>query len=261
MHTLGTTIQAAWLEVARQFPADLEEEAPPHLNALFAAVLVPPPGFIAPCPPAAPRAAPKAPPPAAPPPAAPASTAPAPTPSPTAQAPAKAPAPRTRKTATPALAPATPILLPPIPGPATPASGSMSVEQLHTLLKETFQGRLGGSSFELWVDKVEAPSGETVLLPLSLVEFDKEQVRNIKQQSVFLGPATLLADGPRLGAFVIGWKMALDELCRQAKPEKILMMMPFNLCPADVLQLKKAVSAADFKEAMLQRSRLGKFLG
>jgi hypothetical protein len=257
----GTTIQAAWLEVARQLPADLEEEEPPHLDALFAAVLVPPPGFIAPRPPAAPRAAPKAPPPTAPPPAAPASATPASTPSPAAQAPARAPAPRTRKPATPAPAPATPIPLPPIPAPA---GGAMDVEQLHTYLKDTFHGRLGDSLFALWIDEVHAPGGETLRLTLSFLEFARdgniETVQNIRQQEVFLGPATLLTDGPRLGAFVQGWKMALDELFRQGKQEKLADLHPFNLCPADVLLLKKAVTAADFKEAMLQRSRLGKFL-
>jgi hypothetical protein len=262
-------VEDAWRQVEASLFPDHTEELPAHLDMLFQAILVPPPGVLPPRPQAPAKPAPKAPPAkAAPPPAPPAPPPPAPAapaaPEPPAPAPAKAPpkkAPPKKASAPAAPAPAaTPIPLPPIPAAAAP-SGALDLETLRAMFQRAFPP--DGAPIQdasLSVLNVTAPGdpGDPVRVTMQLLSFEGGQVRDIKEQDCFLGPLSRLPDAARMSAFVEGWRQAVEATFQKGGRAVAERNMPINLFHIDALNLKKATTAEDFKEALLARSRMGK---
>jgi hypothetical protein len=89
-------------------------------------------------------------------------------------------------------------------------------------------------------------------------ESGERQVRDIKEQQLYLGPASLLRHGDRLAAFLRGSCAALKTVFEAGAETETLM--PHDLWRHGVLKLVKAQSADDFRRALLVRSRLGRYL-
>jgi hypothetical protein len=85
-------------------------------------------------------------------------------------------------------------------------------------------------------------------------------IRDIKEQELFLfDPALPEGDTPIL-EFVRGWSEALREVFANASLKDVEWLMPHDLGPGDAVMLRRATTAADYRAAMLKKSRLGKFL-
>lgn len=97
------------------------------------------------------------------------------------------------------------------------------------------------------------------------VEGESRMVRDIKEQDVFVGTATMLQD-PRLAACVGGWRLAIEQLFAQDDPrwfDDVACAMPDDLIKpfSQLLALKRPRDAEDFAEALLaSKPRLGRYL-
>ena len=105
---------------------------------------------------------------------------------------------------------------------------------------------------------------ESLCLTLHLVTWERgaepgeRQIRDLKEQQLFLGPVSLLQRGDRLAAFLRGAKAALETVFESGAETETLM--PHDLWRHDVLKLMRAQTADDFRRALLVRSRLGRYL-
>jgi hypothetical protein len=97
------------------------------------------------------------------------------------------------------------------------------------------------------------------------LEGESRMVRDIKEQDVFVGTATMLQD-PRLAACVAGWRQAIEQLFAQDDPrwfDDFACAMPDDLIKpfSQLLALKRPRDADDFAEALLaSKPRLGRYL-
>ncbi len=93
-------------------------------------------------------------------------------------------------------------------------------------------------------------------------EGDARSIADIKEQSVRIDVAEL--GDPRLEACLEGWRMAVGEVFEAAAErsyeEGARAAFPADLVDLRVLRLKRAKTADDFCDALLQRSRLGSLL-
>ena len=109
-----------------------------------------------------------------------------------------------------------------------------------------------------------------LLVTIQLIIYDNGAVRDIKEQQLWMVPATALADMPRVLAFLDGWVAALDRALEQPGPPPtgaaarklprlrrgIDMCMPHDLFDVTVLTLKTPRTAADFEAAFARRWKL-----
>jgi hypothetical protein len=150
-------------------------------------------------------------------------------------------------------------------------SAPMTLEDLLALLEELFPVEGGLSSMELGSPPAvcRMPAGpreseDSLRLTLRLVSWDRDaesgerKIRDIKEQQLYVGPASLMRHGGRLAAFLRGSCAALKTLFEAGADTETLM--PHDLWRYGVLKLVKAQSADDFHRALLVRSRLGRYL-
>jgi hypothetical protein len=138
----------------------------------------------------------------------------------------------------------------------------MDVQQL---FRDAFPVRSDRVSLEL-VDLAQPDDG-SLKATVRLIVWDVADdgvlaIRDVKEQEVWLGPASGLAD-PRLPACIAGWALALEQLFAQDDHEWVECLMPHDLMPSFVglLALKRPRTPEDFAEALLgSKQRLGRFL-
>ena len=133
-----------------------------------------------------------------------------------------------------------------------------SRDQITAVLQECFPVSEGNFSYDF-----VSYANDRVTVRLIVYEESNGQksIRDIKEQELFLfDPVMLEGDTPIL-ELLRGWSQALREVFTKVKdPKKLEWLMPHDLGPGDAIRLRKANSAADYREAMLKKSRLGKFL-
>ncbi|MEZ4237085.1 MAG: hypothetical protein R3F59_13210 [Myxococcota bacterium] len=101
----------------------------------------------------------------------------------------------------------------------------------------------------------ERPTGD-LASTLQLVLFDAAgQVVSIREQPVVLVPARHREEPERVRAYLAGWLEAVQQVLQAVPPDAELY--PADLVCADVLDLARAETAADFRAAALTASRLG----
>jgi hypothetical protein len=89
---------------------------------------------------------------------------------------------------------------------------------------------------------------------------DKETVRDIKEQEVFLIPAKHRHDEARVRAYLEGWASAISAVLRRPVKDVPALLLPADFVRVNVLDLATPEEAADFERAFLQKSRLGRFV-
>lgn len=102
----------------------------------------------------------------------------------------------------------------------------------------------------------------TGVVQLVIYEHSEDQdwttVRDIKEQRVRLVPNGF-EEHDRLEELLLGWALAVEHVLDTY--EHVEMLMPCDLeVPKALFQLKRAITAEDYKNAMLVKSRLGRFL-
>jgi hypothetical protein len=140
-------------------------------------------------------------------------------------------------------------------------SGALDLETLQGMLQQAFPP--GGAPVQqalLTVESVTAPSepGDPVRVTLRLISFEDGQIHTVKEQECYLGPLSRLPDAARMSTFVEGWRQAVEVTFQKGGRAVAERNMPINLFHIDALNLKKATTVQDFKEALLARSRMGK---
>lgn len=133
-----------------------------------------------------------------------------------------------------------------------------SRDQIQAVFEECFPVSEGNFSYD-FVQYVN--DRVTVRLIVYEEQNGQRSIRDIKEQELFLfDPAMLEGDTPIL-EFIRGWSEALREVFAKAKdPKKLEWLMPHDLAPGDAIRLRKANTAAEYREAILKKGRLGKFL-
>lgn len=147
----------------------------------------------------------------------------------------------------------------------------MTLEALNSLLCDLFPARGGTSTLELAdLPAVQRePAGpkeieDSLRLTVRLVSWDRpdgseeRQITDIKEQSLYLGPVSLLQRGERLMAFFHGSHAVLQQLFDSGLNTDTLL--PHELLRPAVLKLVKAQTADDFRRALLTKKRLGGWL-
>lgn len=89
---------------------------------------------------------------------------------------------------------------------------------------------------------------------------DDWAIRDIKEQQIVMGPAALYRDVDRVAAFFSALGDAIGEIGELAE-DAYGALMPYELLPADALELKRAATAEDFARALRAKRRLGPLLG
>lgn len=100
--------------------------------------------------------------------------------------------------------------------------------------------------------------GLEVVVVVQLLVFGDGHVRTIKEQKLRC-PAPLFNDATRVGAFCEGYRRALGRVLAGSTDE-LEKLMPNELFLFETLELKRAMNAEDFEEALLTKKRLGQFL-
>ncbi len=90
------------------------------------------------------------------------------------------------------------------------------------------------------------------------VDGDTRQINSIKEQQVVLAAGISSHLPERVLACVQGWLAALELSARWWRPAVGETLMPHDLYPSRVLNLRSAEHPTDFAAAFLQRSRLGR---
>ena len=70
----------------------------------------------------------------------------------------------------------------------------------------------------------------------------------------------MLAGDIPIVAYLRGWGLALRELFTKAAPSIFDTLMPHDLSDGGVLKLRRANTPEDYRDALLAKSRLGKWL-
>lgn len=144
----------------------------------------------------------------------------------------------------------------------------VDVERVKALLEDLFPARGTVVSLERgspwadmtdWVTYDEA-HGLRVILRLIIFDAEGGPIRDIKEQQVVMIPSAA-GDVPmdRVEAYFRGWIDAVAHVFSTA-PSMIDTLMPHDLTAPNVLKLKKCKTAEEFRDALLVRSRLGRFL-
>ena len=137
-----------------------------------------------------------------------------------------------------------------------------SLDQIAAVLREVFPVREGTFAYEL--ANPEQPVRADGVITIRFIVWDQQgetmSIRDVKEQELFVfDPALLQGDTPVL-ELLRGWADAVREVFARAKPEKLDYLMPHDLAPGDAIRLRRATTAAEYRDAMLKKSRLGKFL-
>lgn len=108
---------------------------------------------------------------------------------------------------------------------------------------------------------VEETASADLRATLQLISWDvsegQRQIRDVKEQQLWLVPAGARDDGDRVKAYLLGWAAALRTLFVDLDVSEL---MPHDLACPDVLTLRRATTAADYQAALLRPSRLGRLL-
>lgn len=139
------------------------------------------------------------------------------------------------------------------------------LESFWELLRDVFPARSERVSLELVSAQLREERALVATLRLLVWERGEDgalQIRDVKEQELFVGDVEILAD-PRLEACVRGSNLALEQLFAQEQLEWVEVCMPSDLLHAyeGLLRLKRPRSAEDFAEALLaSKQRLGRFV-
>lgn len=138
-------------------------------------------------------------------------------------------------------------------------------------MMQVFEDAFPVTSERTHLELVEARLREddAVMLTVRLLVLDgageSRQIRDIKEQEVWVGTSALLQD-PRLAACVAGWRLAIEQLFAQDDPrwhEQVDCALPHEFIGpfSELLALKRPRDAEDFAEALLgSQQRLGRYL-
>ena len=133
-------------------------------------------------------------------------------------------------------------------------------DALNATLREVFPVREGPYSLELVNDEPLDSAGKLVvrLIVWEVAASGERSIRDIKEQELYFVDQSWLDSDVPLLEWVRGWGEAVREVFAHPKPN-LEWLMPHDLGPGDTLKLRRANTAADYKEAMLKKSRLGKY--
>jgi hypothetical protein len=148
-------------------------------------------------------------------------------------------------------------------------SSPITLDALNSQLWEMFPARAGMTSLELAdtaaVMRVPASgkgTEDSLRIVMRLVVWDLREgdpptasIRDVKEQEIYLGPASLLDRGERLLAFFAANHAVLEQLF--ATDCEVECLMPYELLKPDVLKLVRAQTADDFRQALMTKRRLG----
>jgi hypothetical protein len=138
-----------------------------------------------------------------------------------------------------------------------------SLDQVAATLREAFPVREGLYAYEL--ANTEQPVRADGVITVRMIVWElgadgTQMIRDIKEQELFVfDPALLTGDVPVL-ELLRGWADAVREVFRNPKPDVIETLMPHDLAPGDAIRLRKPTTAAEYRDAILAKSRLGQFL-
>jgi hypothetical protein len=136
-----------------------------------------------------------------------------------------------------------------------------SADQIAATLREVLPVSEGLYSYDLASADRVAEGMVTVRLIVCEEGADgARSIRDIKEQDLFVfDPGMLAGDVPIL-EMLRGWAEALREVFRNPKPGVVDTLMPHDLAPGDVIRLRRPTTAAEYRDALLAKSRLGQFL-
>lgn len=137
-----------------------------------------------------------------------------------------------------------------------------SRDQVAAVLREVFPLRERTFSYEL--ADTEQPMTADGRITVRLMVWDeldgKMSIRDVKEQELFVFDLAMLEGDTPILELLRGWAEALREVFAKADPKKIEWCMPHDLGPGDAIRLRRATTAAEYRDALLKKSRLGKFL-
>lgn len=92
---------------------------------------------------------------------------------------------------------------------------------------------------------------------LRFVVWKDNMIYDVKEQNVCLVPKQY-REHPHLSEYILGWALAVIEVLEAL--DDAWGLLPSDLIKHDVLKLKTPETADAFKDALLVKSRLGKFI-
>jgi hypothetical protein len=103
---------------------------------------------------------------------------------------------------------------------------------------------------------VKREPGAGFVATLRLFTYDNDSVRDIKEQDVVIVRRDQ-ADDARIPVYIAAWGAALARAFVRRGVGGVETVMPHDLVFPRVLELKKAITQADFEKAFDAKSRLG----
>lgn len=103
---------------------------------------------------------------------------------------------------------------------------------------------------------VRREPGAGFVATLRLFIYDAQGIRDIKEQEVVVVRRDQ-CDDPRVGTYAVAWGASLARAFARGSVSVFETFLPHDLVFPRVLELKKAITQADFEKAFDAKSRLG----
>ena len=148
--------------------------------------------------------------------------------------------------------------------PAGSTADCTDVVALDALLRATLPASGAHGSMEYVASELRGPmvaiTMQLVLWNTVVVDGEERRaITDVKEQQIAGAPAA--TSFARFQAYVEAWVAVLTRVfASDAERDALDTLMPHDLVKSDVLALKTAHTKDDFEHALMQRSRLGKWL-